>query len=162
MRALRWLAGSGAACLLVALGPVAAAAPPITKPVPFVQTFQGTVGVCDFPITVEFNTQQTMREWVDDSGAVTRSHVTGKGWVTITNERSGASVRATASGPTLTKHGKSVGTGQWVLIGFEANADVLPFPPGAWLYSGRIADLDASSYAESFHGRVTDLCAAVA
>jgi hypothetical protein len=117
--------------------------------------------VCDFPITVEFNTQQTLREWVDDSGAVMRSHITGKGTVTITNELTGASVRATASGPTLTKNGTSVGVGQWVLIGFKANADVLPFPPGAWLYSGRIADLDASSYAGSFHGRVRDLCAAV-
>jgi hypothetical protein len=38
---------------------------------------------------------------------------------------------------------------------------VLPFPPGAWLYTGRIADLDAADYSEVFHGRIVDLCAAV-
>ena len=81
--------------------------------------------------------------------------------VTITNDRTGESVTVGASGPTLTSKRGSVGTGHWVLIGSDAQAEFLPFPPGAWLYTGRIADLDSADYTEGFHGRVTDLCAAI-
>ena len=68
---------------------------------------------------------------------------------------------ADASGPTVSHKGRSVGSGNWVLIGFEEDAHVLPFPPGAWHYSGRIADLDAADYSRVFRGRIVDLCAAV-
>ena len=146
----------------MAVGPFAAAAPPVTTPVPFVETFPGFTGACAFPITVSFDTHQTQRDWVDASGEVIRSHVTGKGRVTITNDRTGESVTVGASGPTLTSRRGSVGTGHWVLIGSEAQAEFLPFPPGAWLYTGRIADLDSADYTEVFSGRVTDLCAAIA
>jgi hypothetical protein len=129
--------------------------------VPFHATFPGYTGACAFPITVTFDTRQTQRDWVDSDGVVVRSHVTGKGTVTIGNDTNGRSVTVAASGPTLTTQGKSVGTGHWVLIGRTADADVLPYPPGAWLYAGRIAHLDASDYSKVFSGHIVDLCAAI-
>lgn len=146
---------------MVIAGPAALARPPVTTPVPFQETFPDTTGVCSFPITVEFDTRQVLREWVKRSGEVVRATTSGPGSVTITNDVSGETVTADASGPTVTKNGVSRGDGNWVLIGFEEDADVLPFPPGAWLYSGRIADLDAPDYSKVFRGRITDLCAAV-
>ena len=161
MRTSRLVIGIGIVMASLIAGPGASAVPPVTTPVPFQETFAGTTGVCRFPITVEFETRQVLREWVKKSGEVTRATTTGPGTVTITNERTDVSVTADASGPTITKRGVSKGSGNWVLIGFEENADVLPFPPGAWLYSGRIADLDAADYTKAFRGRVTDLCAEV-
>jgi hypothetical protein len=149
------------AAAMVMVGPAVLARPPVTTPVPFQETFPDTTGVCRFPITVEFDTRQVLREWVNRSGKVVRATTSGPGSVTITNDRSGESVTADASGPTVTKNGVSRGDGNWVLIGFEEDADVLPFPPGAWLYSGRIADLDASDYSKVFRGTIIDLCAAV-
>jgi hypothetical protein len=146
----------------VAVGPFAVAAPPETAPVPFQQSFPGYTGVCDFPITVTFDTEQTERDWIDADGDVVRTHVTGKGTVTVTNDTNQQSVTVGASGPTLSARGTSRGTGHWVLIGRTVDADVLPFPPGAWLYTGRIADLDAADYSQGFRGRIVDLCAAVA
>ena len=129
---------------------------------PFQQTFPGYTGVCDFPVTVTFNTRQTLREWHDSNGALVRAQTTGPGTVTITNDDNGQTVTAGASGPTLVRGGHTVGVGNWVLIGRQVNAHVLPFPAGAWLYSGRIADLDAADYSNVFRGRIVDLCAAVA
>jgi hypothetical protein len=146
----------------VAVGPFAAASPPTTTPVPFQQTFPAYTGACDFPITVTFNTQQTQRDWPDADRSVLRSHVTGKGTVTISNDTNGSSVTVGASGPTLTTEGKSKGTGHWVLIGRVANVDVLPYPPGVWLYTGHIADVNAPDYSSVFHGHIVDLCAAIA
>jgi hypothetical protein len=157
----RWAVVAGVALCAAAVGPVAAAAPPSVAPVPFEQTFPGYTGVCEFPITVTFDTHQTVREWYDERGALVRSQTTGPGSVTIGNDDSGKSVTVSASGPTVNRHGRSVGTGSWVLIGRQANAAVLPFAPGAWLYRGRIADLDAADYSDVFRGRVVDLCAAV-
>jgi len=162
MRTSRLVIGIGIVVASLIAGPSALAVPPVTTPVPFQETFPGTTGVCDFPITVEFDTRQVLREWVKKSGVVTKATTSGPGEVTITNEKTGDSVTANASGPTITKGGVSKGTGNWVLFGFEEDADVLPFPPGAWLYSGKIADLDAADYSKVFRGRVTDLCAAVA
>jgi hypothetical protein len=155
-----WAASAVVASAGLAVGSVAAAAP-TTTPVPFQETFPGYTGACDFPITVTFDTRQTMREWPGADGEAVRVHVTGPGQVTITNDENGRSVVANASGPTLTSNGKSKGTGHWVLIGRDDQADFLPFPPGAWLYTGRIGNLDAPSYADVFRGSITDLCAAV-
>jgi hypothetical protein len=157
----RWVTAGAAAVLTVAVGPLAAAAPPSATPVPFQETFPGYTGVCEFPITVTFDTEQTLREWYDEDGNVTRSQTTGRGDVTISNDENGESVTVSASGPTHLRKGTMSGSGTWVLIGRQKYADVLPFPPGAWLYTGRIADLDAADYSEVFHGRIVDLCAAV-
>jgi len=162
MRTSRLVIGIGIVVASLIAGPSALAVPPVTTPVPFQETFPGTTGVCDFPITVEFNTRQVLREWLNKSGEVKKATTSGPGKVTITNDETGDSVTVDASGPTITKRGVSKGTGNWVLFGFEEDADVLPFPPGAWLYSGKIADLDAADYSKVFRGRVTDLCAAVA
>jgi hypothetical protein len=161
-RGARWSVVAATLGLAVAVGPFAVAAPPETTPVPFQETFPGYTGVCDFPITVSFDTEQTQRDWLDADGNSVRTHVTGKGTVTISNDTNGEAVTVGASGPTLTASGSSRGTGHWVLIGRAANADVLPYPPGAWLYTGRIANLDAPDYSTVFRGRVVDLCAAVA
>ena len=161
MRTSLLVVGIGVVAASVIASPGAFAVPPVTTPVPFQETFPHTTGVCDFPLTVEFNTRQVLREWVKKSGEVTKATTSGPGTVTITNDRTGGSVTADASGPTITKRGVSKGTGNWVLIGFKEDADVLPFPPGAWLYSGKIADLDAANYAKVFRGTVTDLCAEV-
>ncbi len=149
------------ACAGLAVGSVAMAAPPVKTPVPFQETFPGVTGACDFPITVTFNTQQTMREWKSADGSVLRMFVTGKGTVTLVNEVNGRSITVNASGPTLSKGGGTKGVGNWVLIGTDAQAEFLPFPPGAWLYSGRIGNLDAADYSKVFRGSITDLCAAI-
>ena len=81
-----WLAGMFTACAGLAVGSVATAAPPVTTPVPFQETFPGFTGACDFPITVTFNTQQTMRDWKSADGTVLRMFVTGKGTVNLVNE----------------------------------------------------------------------------
>ncbi len=161
MGKLLWSVGALAACAGLAIGSVAAAAPPVTTPVPFQETFPGFTGACDFPITVTFNTQQTMREWKSADGTVLRMFVTGKGSVNLVNEENDHSITVNASGPTLSKKGSTKGTGNWVFIGTDAQAAFLPFPPGAWQYSGRIGNLDAVDYSKVFSGSITDLCAAI-
>jgi hypothetical protein len=161
MGKLLWSVGALAACAGLAVGSVAAAAPPVTTPVPFQETFPGFTGACDFPITVTFNTQQTMREWKSADGTVLQMFVTGKGSVNLVNEENDRSITVNASGPTLSKKGGTKGTGNWVFIGTDAQADFLPFPPGAWQYSGRIGNLDAADYSKVFSGSITDLCAAI-
>ncbi len=156
-----WSVGAFAACAGLAVGSVAMAAPPVTTPVPFQETFPGYTGACDFPITVTFNTQQTMREWKSADGTVLRMFVTGKGSVTLVNDENGHSITVNASGPTLSKKGGTKGVGNWVLIGTDAQAEFLPFPAGAWQYSGRIGNLDAADYSNVFSGSITDLCAAI-
>lgn len=161
MRKFFWSVGAMAACAGLAFGSVAMAAPPVKTPVPFQQTFPGYTGACDFPISVTFNTQQTMREWKSADGSVLRMFVTGKGTVNLVNEVNNRSVTVNASGPTLSKGGTTKGVGNWVFIGTAAQAGYLPFPPGAWLYSGHIGNLDATDYSKVFSGSITDLCAAI-
>lgn len=161
MGTFRLVAGALIACTGLAIGSVAVAAPSKT-PVPFQETFPGFTGACDFPITVTFDTQQTMREWKGADGEIIRTHVTGKGSVTVSNDENGRSMTVSASGPTLAGKGGAKGTGNWVLIGTDEQAEFLPFPPGAWLYSGRIGNLDAPDYSKVFRGHVTNLCAAIA
>jgi len=156
-----WSIGAAVACASLTAGSAATAAPPDTTPVPFQETFPGYAGACDFPLTVTFNTEQTMREWKSADGSVLRLFVTGAGSVTLTNEENDHSVTVNASGPTLSKKGSAKGTGNWVLIGTDAQRAYLPFPPGAWLYTGRIGNLDADDYSRVFSGHVTDLCAAI-
>jgi len=158
MSRYRWAVGA----LIVSVGCAtgsAAVASPTTTPVPFQETFPGYAGVCDFPVTITFDTQQTMREYA--AGDVIRTNVTGKGSVTLTNDDNGRTVTVNASGPTLGSKKGTRGTGHWVLIGTDAQAEFLPFPPGAWLYSGRIGNLDAADYGKVFRGQITDLCAAI-
>lgn len=161
MGKVRWWMGVLVACAGLAVGSVAAAAPPTTTPVPFQQTFPGYTGACDFAVTIAFNTQQTMREWKTADGAVLRMFVTGKGTVSVANDEIGRSITVNASGPTHSAPGGTRGSGNWVLIGTDAQAEFLPFPPGAWLYTGRIANLDAVDYSKVFKGNITDLCAAI-
>jgi hypothetical protein len=149
------------ACVGLAVGSVATAAPSVKTPVPFQETFPGYTGACDFPLTVTFNTQQAMREWKSADGSVLRMSVTGTGTVTLVNEENDRSITVNASGPTLGKGGSAKGVGKWVLIGTDAQAQYLPFPPGAWLYSGKIGNLDAVDYSKVFSGSITDLCAAI-
>ena len=120
------------ACAGLAVGSVAMAAPPVKTPVPFQETFPGVTGACDFPITVTFNTQQTMREWKSADGSVLRMFVTGKGTVTLANEENGRPITVNASGPTLSKGGGTKGVGNWVLIGTDAQAESCrsPLVPG--------------------------------
>lgn len=161
MSRIRWAAGAVIVSVGCAIGSVAVAAP-TTTPVPFQETFPGYTGACDFPVTITFDTQQTMREWKNAASDVTRTHVTGKGSVTLTNDDNGRTVTVNASGPTLGSKKDTKGTGHWVLIGTDEQAEFLPFPPGAWLYAGRIGNLDAADYSKVFRGQVTDLCAAIA
>lgn len=161
MGRITWMAGAVIGAVGLAVGSVAVASPPVKTPIPFLATFPGYAGACEFPITVAFDTQQTMRQWQNANGEMVRMHVTGKGSVTLTNDGDDASIRVNASGPTHGKNGPSKGTGHWVLIGTQAQAQYLPFPPGAWLYSGRIGNLDAADYSTVFKGTITDLCAAI-
>jgi hypothetical protein len=156
-----WSVGAVAACAGLAVGSVAMAAPPTKTPVPFQETFPGYSGACDFPMTVTFNTQQVMREWKSADGSVLRMFVTGKGSVNLVNEQNNRTITVNASGPTLSKGGNTKGVGNWVFIGTDAQAEFLPFPPGAWLYSGKIGNLDAVDYSNVFTGSVTDLCASI-
>lgn len=156
-----WSVGVLVACAGLVVGSVASAAPPTKTAVPFQETFPGYTGSCDFPVTVTFNTQQTMREWKGADGEILRVFVTGKGSVSLVNDENGRSVTVSASGPTLSKKGGTKGVGNWVLIGTNAQAQFLPFPPGAWQYSGRIGDLNAADYSKVFNGSITDLCAAI-
>ena len=94
MRTSHLVVGIGIVVASLVAGPGAFAVPPVTTPVPFQETFPGTTRVCDFPITVEFNTRQVLREWVKKSGEVAKATTTGPGHVTITNDRTGDSVTA--------------------------------------------------------------------
>ena len=154
----RWL-GVLSVCVLssmVVASPVSAA-PPDKMPVPFLETFTGLEGVCDVPITIAFDTRQTQRTWLDKNGEATRVHVTGQGSVTVINEETGVADTVSASGPTI----GTKGVGSWFLVATEAQAEFVPIPPGAWLYKGKIADLNAPDYRAVFNGRIVDLCEAV-
>jgi len=152
---VRALAVATITVLLVPLGGMASASGPTSTPVPFQETFTGVEDVCDFPLTVAFNMQQTERTWTDADGNVTKTHVTGRGSTTLSNEWTGKSVRVNTSGPMI----GNKGVGAWLFIVTKADAPYVPVPTGAWLYKGHVSDLGSDNYPSVFRGRIVDMCA---
>ena len=99
--------------------------------------------------------QQTERTWTDADGNVTKTHVTGRGSTTLSNEWTGKSVRVNTSGPMI----GNKGVGAWLFIVTKADAPYVPVPTGAWLYKGHVSDLGSDNYPSVFRGRIVDMCA---